>query len=60
MDRMYLTPAHSKKRRNITTPEELREVIIGCVHCHSLIELMPEIQMTEIVRNTISNRIHPI
>ena len=56
----FLTPAHSKKRRNITTPEELREVCIACCHCHQEIEMLPEAEMTAIVRDTISNRTHPV
>ncbi len=59
-DRLYLTPAHSLKRRNITTSEQLREVIIACAHCHSVIEMKKECDMAQIVRDTISKRIHPI
>lgn len=61
---MFLTPAHSRKRRNITTPEELREVAIACVSCHAAIEILPEAEMTRIVREIIARRFdietHPL
>lgn len=34
---MFLTPAHIDKRRNLTG-NELKAVIMACVHCHNVIE----------------------
>jgi hypothetical protein len=31
---MFLTPAHSRKRREIENEEQLREVAVACVNCH--------------------------
>lgn len=56
----FLTPAHSRKRRNITTPEGLREIVIACVHCHQAIELLPEAEMEAIVQGVIAARLHPV
>lgn len=53
----FLTPMHSLKRRNITTPEELREVIIACQNCHAIGELMKEPDMELLVQRTIANRV---
>lgn len=52
----FLTPMHSLKRRNITTPEKLREVIIACQNCHAIGELMKESEMEELVCSTIAKR----
>jgi len=30
--------AHTKKRRDIKTPEDLREVVLACNPCHDIIE----------------------
>ena len=35
---MYLGFAHTKKRRNITTPEDLRRVVLACQPCHHVVE----------------------
>lgn len=51
-----LTPAHSLKRRNITTPDQLKEVALACIVCHQLLDLMPEVLMTEKVKEAIANR----
>lgn len=48
--------AHSKKRRNITTNEELQEVILACNTCHNRIERKPEAEMGAIVRGVINAR----
>lgn len=37
---MYLGFAHTKKRRNITTPEDLRRVVLACQPCHNIVEYM--------------------
>lgn len=55
-----LTPAHSLKRRNCTTPELLREVIIACVECHSELEILPERAMALRVREIIAARPIPV
>lgn len=34
----YLTFAHTKKRRKITTPEDLRRVVLACQPCHEVVE----------------------
>jgi len=52
----YLGFAHAKKRRNITTEEELKTVILACNACHDIIESMPESRMGEIVHQTINKR----
>jgi len=54
---MFLTRAHSKKRRNITSEEELRECIMACVSCHEIIERKPESEMCDIVRKVRKNRL---
>jgi hypothetical protein len=54
--RFGLSFAHSKKRRNIVG-DEIKEVILICVHpCHENLERLPEVEMTEKVREIISNR----
>ncbi len=53
---MFLTPMHSLKRRNITTPEKLREVCLACQHCHAIGELLPEREMEALVMRTIDAR----
>lgn len=50
-----LTFAHSKKRRNIG-PGELEEACLACIVCHDAIEILPEEEMTTIVRGVISRR----
>lgn len=45
---------HSLKRRNITSPELLREAILGCNSCHQRLELLPESEMARIVREILS------
>jgi len=30
--------AHTKKRRDIKTPEDLREVVLACNPCHAIVE----------------------
>lgn len=55
-----LTPAHSLKRRNATTPELLAEVVIGCLHCHRIAELLKEAEMAAVVRGIIAARKVPV
>lgn len=52
----FLTPCHSLKRRNCTTPELLREIIIACQSCHAKLEIMPEFRMAFCVREIIAIR----
>lgn len=47
--------AHAKKRRNLK-PHELSEAILVCNPCHDQIELLPEQEMTRVVRDTIRKR----
>lgn len=35
---IYLGFAHTKKRRNIETPEDLRRVVLACQSCHHKVE----------------------
>lgn len=35
---LFLTLAHSKKRRNIESTEELKEVALLCQGCHSIVD----------------------
>lgn len=51
----YLSFAHSKKRREIHG-EEIREVVLACINCHTVIERMSHDEMYEIVRLIIENR----
>lgn len=55
---MYLGFAHSRKRRHITTPEGLREVILACTMCHNQLERMKN--MEEVVKGVIEARTTPI
>jgi hypothetical protein len=57
---LYLTPAHSLKRRNISTPEELREVVIACCSCHQRLEELGHGKMAAEVRRVIAARHTPI
>ncbi len=50
-----LSFAHSKKRLNLK-PHELSEVILCCTPCHQKIEILPEKEMTKIVRSVIRLR----
>jgi hypothetical protein len=34
----YLGFAHTKKRRNIKTPQDLRRVVLACEPCHAVVE----------------------
>ena len=49
-----LSFCHSRKRRNITTQEQLEEVILGCTPCHDRLEVNPE--MERIVKEIINAR----
>lgn len=53
---MFGSLAHSKKRRDIKTDDEMREVIWCCCPCHMQIEALPKEQMFVIVTETIKNR----
>ena len=52
--------AHSLKRRNITTPEQMTECCLCCNICHDQIELLPENEMTFVVQEIIRNRKSPV
>lgn len=49
-----LSFAHSKKRRKVSSEEELRECILACVPCHNRLEYGKN--MYEIVRRVIASR----
>ncbi len=51
----FLSFAHSKKRRHIVG-DELSEVALLCIPCHSGVELLPEAEMTTLIRNIIATR----
>jgi hypothetical protein len=48
--------AHTKKRRNITTEEGLREVALACNRCHDIVEAFSEDIMCYYIRNVIAAR----
>jgi hypothetical protein len=51
-----LTPAHSLKRRHITSRTQMREVAILCTVCHDHYELQGEEKMSKAVRAIIAGR----
>lgn len=57
---IYLTLAHTKKRRNITTEADLRRVVLACQHCHEIIEYKSQelfgMTMTEYLDQVIEKR----
>lgn len=53
---IMLGHAHSRKRRNIVTEEQLRETVLACSMCHAILELLPEEEMGERVREIRANR----
>ena len=53
---MFLTAAHSKKRRFIKTEAEFREIAILCVICHQEIERLPHDEMEARVKAIIEAR----
>jgi len=53
---LFLTPAHSLKRRNCVTEELLAEVAIACQSCHEKLELMLESEMAKHVLAAIAAR----
>jgi hypothetical protein len=54
----FLSFAHSKKRRYITSQEELEEVLLCCLNCHRILEYSPK--MYETVREVIAKRKEPV
>lgn len=53
---MFLTAAHSKKRRFIKTEAEFREIAILCVICYQEIERLPHDEMEARVKAIIEAR----
>lgn len=54
----WLSFAHSKKRRFITTDAELRECALACTPCHNELDLrMTHAEMYDAVRNVIARRL---
>ena len=56
----YLGFAHSKRRRDITTPEQMREVLICCQNCHDALDLRPHAETEAIVQTIIAARRVPV
>lgn len=52
--------AHRKKRRNITTQEELETVALLCNSCHDKIEGLPESEMGKRIDAIIAARPIPV
>lgn len=53
----YLSFAHSLKRVDIKTQEQLEEVAVACFSCHSILDLnMTHEGMAEAVRTVIQQR----
>jgi len=52
--------AHSRKRRNVTTPELLEECALTCNVCHDIAEAWPEEKMMAFVRRVIADRSIPV
>lgn len=48
--------AHTRKRRNITTEEQWRETALVCTSCHQKLELLPESEMGEKIREMRAKR----
>lgn len=53
---LYLTLAHSKKRRDIKTPEELREVALLCSTCHGIVDAWKKENTEFFIKRIIQNR----
>lgn len=53
---LYLTPAHSRKRRDIKTEADYHAICWLCTECHSHIERMPHAEMERVVISIITNR----
>lgn len=57
---MYLGFAHTKKRRDIHTPEDLRRVVLACQPCHEIVEYKCQatygVSMTEYLDRIIQKR----
>jgi hypothetical protein len=51
--------AHTKKRRHLEGGD-LYRVVLACNHCHDLVELLPEREMTAILERRIMRREKPI
>lgn len=52
----FLTPAHSLKRRHITSRTQMREVALSCQPCHEALELTGEAKMYPAIRAIIAGR----
>jgi hypothetical protein len=52
----FLSFAHSKKRRYITSQEELEEVCLACQKCHDDVEYSGRKNMYNTVRSVIARR----
>ena len=56
----FLGFAHSRRRRNIETPEQMREVCLACVNCHTDLDTRPHAETEAIVRSIIAARRVPV
>lgn len=53
---LFLTLAHSKKRRHIQNSLELAEIALLCQHCHNIIEGWKESDMEVYVKKIVQDR----
>lgn len=53
---LYLTPAHSRKRRFIETAEQYAEIAWLCTNCHLKAERMPHEEMEKFICGLIEAR----
>lgn len=53
---LFLSLAHSRKRRNIKTAEDLYEVVLACQNCHEIIEYSGIENMYTYVKEAIRRR----
>lgn len=53
---MFLTLAHSLRRRKIETEDELKQVIYACSQCHEKLDALPQEETERIVKEIIRNR----
>lgn len=53
---LYLTPAHSRKRRLIENETQYHEIAWLCVNCHARAERMPHSDMEFLIKGLIAAR----
>lgn len=55
-DTVFLTFAHSLRRRRIMTKEQMEETCLFCQHCHSLADAQKEYETYALIRKIINKR----